>query len=685
MEPRDDLAPWNPDAEGGYAWRVADAPPDSRAEPTDGPVAEFVPDVPGVYILELEAPDGVHELTVRAFPDSEADGTEPRPRIRLEADVRGDRIELLPNATLSGRISTAVGGSEDMEGDADEAALEVEYYVDDRDDLAVASDGTIALEDVTERARIYAVAVTDDGRYSLPDALEVVPVGDSADGDSTARDDADGDGVRIERPFEPPAWVENAVVYEAFIRRYPDQSEPTFETFADRLDHLEKLGIDVLWLTPFLETKRGFGTPDELGGPHGYHTTDYLRVDPDLGTLAEFEALVDACHERGIRVVFDLVINHTADTHPFFEAAIDEDHPDHERYRDWYRWEDVEAREPDAYFDWGEIPNLDHGNPAVREYLLDVIDFWAPKVDGFRTDVAWGVPLSFWAEVYDRVTSADAEFFLLDETLPSSVEMGGGRFHAHHDDRLYSALETIGNAVATDVDGVEEETNAVVDAFTDSVLESDGDSPDASLVLDAVDERARRGGHLSSLWLTYVENHDTDRYLSSYGRDAQLAAGAATFTLPGIPMLYAGQETGLRKRREPMNWGEEDEELLAYYRRLVDLRKSHPALQTDADLERIEYGTETDAAVAYARADPKRGRRVVVALHFGEGAATIGVDEAVAETDLLTGETVVRNERDGPGIRDESDNGADRGMAGEESTFDRTISVETAVVLEVDE
>ncbi|MEY7848483.1 alpha-amylase family glycosyl hydrolase [Natrarchaeobius sp. A-rgal3] len=687
MEPRDDLAPWNPDAEGEYAWRIADAPSESSAEPTDEPVAEFVPDVPGTYTLDLEAPDGVHELTVRAFPDIGTNDSEPRPRIRLEADVRDDRIELVPDATLSAGISTAVSGDEDVEGDAGEDALEVEYYVDDRDDLAVAPDGTIEIEDVTERARIYAVAVAADSRYSLPDALELVPAGDGAGGDSTdgggaGGDSVDGNGLRVERPFEPPAWVENAIVYEAFTRRFPDHSEPTFQTFADRLDHLEKLGIDVLWLTPFLETKRGFGTPDELGGPHGYHTTDYLRVDPDLGTLAEFEALVDACHERGIRVVFDLVINHTADTHPFFEAALDEDHPDHERYRDWYRWADVEAREPDAYFDWDEIPNLDHGNPAVREYLLSVVDFWAPKVDGFRTDVAWGVPLSFWAEVYDRVTSADAEFFLLDETLPSSVEMGGGRFHAHHDDRLYSALETIGDAVATDAGGVEEETNAVIDAFADAVLEGDGDSPDASLVLDAVDERARRGGHPSSLWLTYVENHDTDRYLSSYGRDAQLAAGAATFTLPGIPMLYAGQETGLRKRREPMNWGEEDEELLAYYRRLVDLRKSHPALQADATLERIEYETETDAAVAYARDDSERRRRVVIVLHFGEGTATVGIDEPVAGTDLLTGETDLSTGE--TIVRDGSDGASDCEPADEESAFDREITVETAVVLEVE-
>jgi cyclomaltodextrinase / maltogenic alpha-amylase / neopullulanase len=622
METRDDLAPWNPDGDAEYAWSVVDAPAGSNAEPSDAPVAEFEPDVPGEYALALEAPDGTHELTVRAFPEEDED--DPRPRVSLGATIEGDQIALSATATVA---------------DGSDADLEIEYYVDDRDDAAIGPDGTIPLEDVTNRVRVYAVAVGD--RHSVPDAVELVPEDGGEGGSET------DPPVRVEHPFEPPAWVEDAIVYEIFTRRFPDQAEPTFETIADRLDHVERLGIDVLWLTPFLEAESGFGTPMERGGPHGYNTRDYLAVDSDLGTMGDLEALVEACHERDIRLVFDLVINHTADTHPFYEAAVDESHPEHERYRDWYRWDEFEARDPDTYFGWDGIPNLNHENPTVREYLLEVVDFWAEKVDGFRTDVAWGVPLGFWTEVAERV---DSEFFLLDETLPSDVEMGGPRFHTHHDDVLRDTLAEIGASVA-DADGrggrddetagadPEDGEDAVADEFTDSGVDTDGS---ADAILEAVERRAYRGAHPDSEWLLYVENHDTDRFLAEYGRDAQRAAAAATFTLPGSPMLYQGQETGLRQRREPMNWGAFDEEQLAFYERLLDLRREEPALQSAAALERVSFETGTEAAVAFTRSAPERERRVIVALHFGEGAASVALEDgAVADgTDLLTGDAV---------------------------------------------
>ncbi|NGM69570.1 alpha-amylase [Natronolimnobius sp. AArcel1] len=651
METRDELAPWNPRGDASYSWHVRDAPADSSATPTAAPITEFVPDVPGTYTLALEAPDGTHELTVRAFP--EADERAPRPQVSLEATVTDDQIALEATATVT---------------DGSDADLEVEYYVDDRDEATISADGTIPTAEITEPVRVYAVAVGE--RHSVPDALELVP------------DESANAGVRLEQPFEAPTWVENALVYEIFTRRFPDQDEPTFQTIADRLDHLESLGVDVLWLTPFLEAESGFGTPMDRGGPHGYNTRDYFSPDSDLGSLEDLEALVEACHDREIRVVFDLVINHTSETHPFYEAAVDSSHPDHERYRDWYRWEDTDEREPDTYFGWDGIPNLDHSNPAVREYLLEVIDFWAPKVDGFRTDVAWGVPLGFWTEVHDRLTSADTDFFLLDETLPSDVDMGGGRFHMHHDDVLHDTLEAIGewagaaDAAGTtdagDADagqteikaeaGATDEEDAVADEFTDSAAGIDTASADA--ILEAVAERDRRGGHPDSLWLQYVENHDTDRYLTQYGRDAQKAAAAATFTLPGVPMVYYGQETGLETRREPMNWGAFDDDLHTYYEQLSDLRRTHSALQTDATLERIEYDTETDAAVAYARED-KNGTRVIVVLHFGEGEATVRFDEAVAETDLVTGSTVTR-----------ADTAASEGLS-------TGVTVDTVAVLEV--
>ncbi|PCR89264.1 alpha-amylase family glycosyl hydrolase [Natrinema ejinorense] len=642
MEARDDLAPWNPDGDATYDWTVLDSPADSTATPTDGPVAEFEPDVPGEYTLALEAPDGTHELAVRAFPEPDDDA--PRPQVELDATVADGRVHLSATASVVG------------DGNPD-----IEFYVDDRNEDVLEADGTIPVSAIDEPTRVYAVAV--DERHSVPDAVELVP-----DGEGTEAT------VSVVHPFEPPEWAVNSVVYEIFTRRFPDRDDPTFETIADRLDHLERLGIDVLWLTPFLEAESGFGTPMEFGGPHGYNTTDYYSVDPDLGTMADLEALVDACHDRGIRVVFDLVINHTADTHPFYEAAVDETHPDHDRYRDWYRWEDFDERDADTYFGWDGIPNLNYGNPEVRAYLLEVVDFWADKVDGFRADVAWGVPLSFWTEVYDRVGGSDSEFFLLDETLPSDTEMGGGRFHMHHDDVLHDTLEQLGESFADGraddsrtSDGTDDpadeatatEEDAVADEFTDSAAGLDTTTADA--ILEAVENRQRRGSHPDSQWLLYVENHDTDRYLAEHGRAAQLAAGAVTFTLPGSPMLYYGQETGVTGRRDPMNWDAFDEELLEHYERLIDLRKTDPALQAGAELERIPYDVDTDAAVAFARRDPESGRRLVVALHFGAGTATVEIDEPVVETDLLTGSNV------GDGVDGQ-----------------RSLSVETVVVLESD-
>jgi len=582
-ETRNDLAPWNPDADGEYSWSVTNAPDGSTATPTDAPVAELEPDVPGEYALELDAPDGTHELTVRAFPDERE--SDPRPRIDLDASVEGDQVVLSATTEIV------------EEADASADNLDVEFYVDDRDAVAL-GDGETLPTDLEEAVRVHAVAVGD--RHSVADAVDVLP---------------DGDGVRIEHPYEPPEWAEDAVIYEIFTRRFPDEDDRSFETIGERLDHVEELGADVLWMTPFVATDRGYGTPAAQGGPHGYHTTDYFAVDHDLGRMEDFEAMVDAAHDRGIKVVFDLVINHTADSHPFYRAATDSDHQDHEKYKDWYRWESFSLRNPDVYHGWSSIPNLNHENPEVREFLLDVIDFWVEEVDGFRCDVAWGVPMSFWKEIYDRVKAHDSEFFLLDETWPYDMDMGEGQFDVHYDTQLMDALEA---------------------------------APDnAEGVLDAVHERRRRGAHPDSVFMQWAENHDTDRYKARTSRSAQKAAGAATFTLPGVPVVYAGQETGMDETRAWMNWGDIDEELFEHYKNLVDLRDSHPALQTAADLERIEYGSDSRAALAFARYDPESDRRAVVLLNFGQETETIRVGDYVEETDLLTDEAATTESGDG--------------------------------------
>ncbi|MCL9813148.1 glucodextranase DOMON-like domain-containing protein [Natranaeroarchaeum aerophilus] len=580
---RDDLAPRNPDGDAEYEWSVVDAPSGSSATPTDAAVAEFEPDVPGEYTLELDAPDGTHELTVRVFPEEDED--DPRPRVDLDAEVVEGQVLLSANAMAP-----------DREDIIDEQ-VDVEFYVDDRDKDVLAGDGTVSASAITEPVRIHAVAVGD--RHSVSDMIKLVP---------------EGDELHVEHPYKAPDWVENSIIYSIFTRRFPEQQledgtivgeTPGFDDIADRLDHLDELGVDVLWMTPFVPTDRGYGTSEALGGPHGYHKTDYFDVDPDLGTMEDFENMVEEAHNRDIKVVFDLVINHASENHPFFQAALDPSHDQHEKYYDWFRWDEDGNRE--AYYGWDGIPNLDHENPEVRQWCLDVVDFWAPKVDGFRSDIAWGVPNHFWKEIYQRVTEYDSDFFMLDETLPYAEEFGAGGFDVHYDNHLHGALGAAAEGTAEEI-------------------------------LEAYEDRFRNGAHPESLFMQYIENHDTDRYLEQHGFMAQLAAGTATFTLPGVPMIYYGQETGLTDWREPMNWGDFDENMLEFYQQLVDLRKSHPALQHRARVERIDYEADSDSTLAYARYDPETDRRVVVLLDFSDDSQTVRIGDYVESENLITGD-----------------------------------------------
>ena len=634
-ELRDGLAPRNPDPDAEYSWSVAEAPGGSTATVGDDPVASFDPDVPGEYVLELDAPDGSertsgsrssserssdggYEQTIRVYPEENAnerlwaeERDEPvnvRPRVRIDGTVEGDEVRLDVAPKPAASIEGVTQGAAD-----DPSDLDVELFVDDRDPDVLDRDRQVVdVSGLDEPVRVYAVAVGH--RHSVADALRVDPTGDS---------------VSVERPYAPPEWAKDAVVYEIFTRRFPDQDDPTFRTMIDRLDHLEQLGVDALWMTPFLPTDRGFGTDADLGGPHGYHITDYFDVDPDLGTMADFEAFVDACHERDIKVIFDLVINHTSSEHPHFQAAIDPDHPDHERYRDWYRWEE-EYEKPETYYGWWDeetdsgIPNLNYENPAVREWALEVVDFWAEKVDGIRADVAWGVQQSFWKEVYEHVhaeheTYDGGKFLLLDETLPPAADMSEGQFDMHYDQLLAISLNV----------AVQESTEPFrnVHRFHDAVGFPDDD-----------------------LWLQYVENHDYEeaRYHTAHDLETQRVAAAATFTLPGTPMIYYGQETGLDGPRAPMNWGEFDDEHLAFYEDLVDARKSQPALSFEADLAWPEYDSPSDHVVAFAREHDDQ--RVVVALNFDRDPqpVTVDVDGNLDGTDLVRGEEIdVENADDG--------------------------------------
>ncbi|WP_276273413.1 alpha-amylase family glycosyl hydrolase [Haloarcula litorea] len=573
------LAPWNPDREGEYGWTVTDAPDGSTAGVGDGPAVQFEPDEPGTYRLELTAPDGTHELTVRAFPERTAG--EPRPTLTLS----GASETMTDEVTLEADVRPAT------ETDLAPADLTVEFLVDDRDrgnlDGSLSVDGheaTLSADALSGPVRVHAAAAGAEGR-SVADTVRVDPDGGVA------------------HPTEPPAWAEDAVVYEIFVRRFG--ADVDFEFLESKVDYVASMGADAVWLTPILDA-HSHRDETQPGGPHGYDVIDYFETADALGTRAEFESFVEACHERDIRVIFDLVVNHTAREHRYFQsAAAGEDAP----FRDWYRWEGGQAQ---YYFGWRGIPVLDFSNPAVRSWVFAVAEEWADVVDGFRCDVAWGVPHSFWKEFRRRIRADHPDFLLLGECVPwqdDYADFAEDEFGLHYGEGLYETLGAVG-----------------------------ADEEPADALRDVVSWRRDAGypGHVGLL--NYVENHDTDRYLAGASEAAQRAAGAATFTLPGAPMVYYGQETGLTGMRERMNWDDADEDLRAFYRALAETRHAERALQSDGSVTPLSVAPGDERVTGYAR--EAGGERVHVLLNFGEGSATVDQHPAVDRTDRVSGEPV---------------------------------------------
>ncbi|WP_096392853.1 alpha-amylase MalA [Halorubrum trapanicum] len=670
---RTELAPRDPDPDAAYAWRVADAPPDSEATVGDDPVTAFTPDVPGRYLIGLDAPDGDHLLTVRAFPASyegvdvaggsgtairdrdagDVDATADyaaqgqhegvgRPRVRVDASVVFDDAD--ERSERAGEAVFAAAPSPNPESSLDADDLAVTFVVDDRDvadavaagrtnprdALRVSEDGRelrVPLDAVPDRLRVHAVAVArdpgEDPRVSVADAAAV----ERAGGRSAIEEAAGQEAVRVPdtpefetvRLNEPPAWTRDASVYEVFVRTFADADEgEAFDAIAERIPRIAALGVDTLWLTPVL---------GHDGKPHGYNIVDFFDTADDLGDREDFEALVETAHDHGMRVLFDFVANHTARDHEWFQDAYrNPDSP----FRDRYEWQ--ESGEPGTYFDWELIANLDHSNLDVRRFLLDVIDEWAPLVDGFRCDMAWAVPDSFWRELRDRVKDIDREFLLMDETIPYIPGFHEGMFDVHFDATLYFQLRQVGR----------------------------GAEPAAS-VLDAVDQRAEIGFPDHAEFLQYIENHDETRYRVECGDAAAAAAGAAIMTLPGVPMVYAGQEIGQRGRRDAIAWDHAREEVRDRYERLLETRREHPALGPDAELSRVGYHVASgdlteqpivasgdvhpDDVVAFRRHDGEED--LVVVLNFAPADASVAVDLDHGERDLVTGEECLVEDGEG--------------------------------------
>jgi maltose alpha-D-glucosyltransferase/alpha-amylase len=199
-------------------------------------------------------------------------------------------------------------------------------------------------------------------------------------------------------------WYKDAIFYEVFVRAFKDSDADGIGDLAgltEKLDYLQDLGIDAIWMLPI--------SPSPLRDD-GYDVSDYTDVHPDYGTMEDFRALVREAHRRDLRIIVELVPNHTSDQHPWFQASRDPDHPEHARYRDWYVWSDTDERYSEAriifldyepsnwtydevrqQYYWHRFfhhqPDLNYDNPEVQRAMMRVLQFWIDEgVDGLRID-----------------------------------------------------------------------------------------------------------------------------------------------------------------------------------------------------------------------------------------------------------------------------------------------------------
>lgn len=363
------------------------------------------------------------------------------------------------------------------------------------------------------------------------------------------------------------AWVARTALYEVFVRDFSPGGD--FRGVAAGLDSIRATGAEVVWLMP-IHPVGELNRKGTLGSP--YSIRDYRALNPDFGGEADFRALVDAVHARGMKLILDWVPNHTAWDHRWIA-----EHPDY-----YTRGADGAPQVPrgndGSATDWTDVAELDYDNPALRRAMIGEMRYWLTEfgVDGFRVDVAGMVPDLFWREAVPELRAAGATLLLAEWGEPKMHDLGFDLTYAW--DSYGRLKEAWKGGRAADFAAAE-----------------------------AAELREMPAG---ALRLRFTTNHDETAWdappVELFGGVAGArAAFVATALLPGPVLLYNGQEVESPQRlplfeREPVAWDRPGAaEARAFYRRVVELSRSHPAFTAGA-FEPVE----TDAprgVIAYRR------------------------------------------------------------------------------------
>jgi len=408
---------------------------------------------------------------------------------------------------------------------------------------------------------------------------------------------------------DTPKHYRNLVLYEVYVRNHGPNG--TFADVEADLPRIQEMGVDVVWFMPIhpigkLNNKGSLGCP--------YSIADYRAVNPEYGTKADFSRLIERAHALGLKVMIDVVYNHTA-----HDSVLVQDFPD------WFH-QDAHGKPVTTVPEWSDVIDLKHPNPALADYLIETLRMWAELgVDGFRCDVASLLPLDLWLQAREAVAEVKPGVIWLAESVHAGwvAERRAAGLPALSDSELYRAFDMTYDHDIWPIWQATVEGEVPPARYLEMLRFQDCIYPE------------------NYVKMRCVENHDQPRIMARAPIQAQALAWTAFQAFnKGAFLIYAGQESGATHTPslfdvDKVAWG--DFELQSFLTRLAQLKKDPAQMEGEFVL------LQADPAIQAAWIHPEGGLHGVFNIGASAGSMSVRLPDGVY-TDLLNDTRVeVRN------------------------------------------
>ncbi len=395
-------------------------------------------------------------------------------------------------------------------------------------------------------------------------------------------------------------WTKDKNLYEVNIRQYT--KEGTFAAFEKEIPRLKEMGVDILWLMPIHE----IGEKNRKGTLGSYYAIkDYKSINKEFGNKDAFRSLVKTIHENGMYILMDWVANHTGWDHIWTESNPE-----------YFSKNEAGNFMPPKGTDWDDVIELDYSNPDVHDAMSDAMQYWVREfdIDGYRCDVADLVTMDFWQRVRPELDAIKPVFMLAEAENP--------KMHDHAFDMTYATEQ-----------------------FHTLVRVAQGlESPTA---LDSLLDVRKKQFPENAYRLNFITNHDENTWKGTIEElmgPAHKAMAVYTYTLPGMPLIYSGQESNVQQRieffeKDPIQWG--NYSMLEFYAKLNALKHKNQALwngEFGGDFIRLNR-PQVPEVIAFTR--NKDNNTVLSIFNFSKRQITFELNKDLGDmADYFNGETL---------------------------------------------